>query len=73
MVVQSAALRREPSARGDHRFRPFVNGLDDFCVVDPSQVSERDRSVGMSELPLDHDQPDPLARHLDCVRMAMLV
>jgi hypothetical protein len=37
------SLRREPSARRNHRFGPFVNGQDDLCVVDPSQISGRDR------------------------------
>ena len=67
------ASGRESPAGGNHRFRPVIDRLDDFGVVDPAQVSGRDREVGMPELSLDHDQRDPLAGQLDSVRMAQLV
>jgi hypothetical protein len=50
-----------------------MDRLDDLGVVDPAQVSGCDREVSMPELPLDHDQRDPLARHLDGMRMPQLV
>lgn len=49
---------------GDHRFGSLMDGLDDLGVVDSAEVSRCDREVGVSELALDHDQRDPLARHL---------
>ena len=58
---------------GNHRFGPIVDGLDDLDVIDPSQVSGGDREVGVTELSLDHDQRDPLARHLDRMRMSELM
>jgi hypothetical protein len=70
---RKSALRREPSARGNHRLGPVVDGLDDLDAVDPAQISGRDREVGMPELSLDHDQRDSLAGHLDRVRMPELV
>ena len=69
MSWAESALRRESSACGNHRFGTVVDGLDDLGVVDPAQISGRDREVGMSELSLDHDQRDPLARHPDRMRM----
>jgi hypothetical protein len=35
-----------------------VDGRDDLSVVDPSQVSGRDRQIGMPELSLDNEQRD---------------
>jgi hypothetical protein len=58
---------------GDHRFGSLVDGLDDLGVVDPAEVSGCDREVGVTELALDHDQRDPLARHLNSVRVPQLV
>ena len=50
-----------------------MDGLDDFGVVDSAQASRCDREIGLPELSLDHDQRDPLAGHLDRVRMPELV
>jgi hypothetical protein len=50
-----------------------VDGVDDFGVIDPAQVSRRDPEVGMPELALDDQQRNPFTRHLDRVRMAQLV
>jgi len=50
-----------------------MDGLDDFRVVDPAQISGRDREIGVPELSLDHDQRDPLPGHLDRVRVPQLV
>jgi hypothetical protein len=49
-------FEQELSTRGDHRFWPLMNGLDDLGVVDAAQVSGGDREVGVPELALDHDQ-----------------
>jgi hypothetical protein len=40
-----------------------VDSGDDLGVVDPAQLPGADREVSMPELPLDHEQRDPLARH----------
>jgi hypothetical protein len=37
----------------DHGCWSFVDGVDDFGVVDPAQVGGGDPEVGMTELPLD--------------------
>jgi hypothetical protein len=50
-----------------------VDGVDELGVVDSAQVSRCDCEVGMLELSLDHDQQDPLAGHLDGVRVPQLV
>ena len=68
-----SAFGRELPTRGDHRFGSLVDGLDDFGVVDSAEVSRRDREVGVAELALDHDQRDPLTRHLDRMRVPELM
>lgn len=68
-----SASRRELMPCGDHWFGSLVDGLDDFGVVDPTEISRGDREVGVSELALDHDQRDPFACHLDGVRVPQLV
>ena len=57
----------------DHRRGTLVNRVDDLGVINPAQVRRRDRDVGMPELPLYDQQRDTLTRHLDCVRMPLLV
>jgi hypothetical protein len=58
---------------GDHRFRSLVDGLDDLGAVDSAEVSGCDREVGVTELALDHDQRDPLTRHLNRMRVPQLM
>jgi hypothetical protein len=58
---------------GDHWFGSLVDGLDDFGVVDSAEVSGCDGEVGVAELALDHDRRDPLARHLNRVRVSQLM
>jgi hypothetical protein len=58
---------------GNHRFGSLIDGLDDLGVVDSAEVSGCDREIGMAELALDHDQRDPLARHLNRVRVPQLM
>ena len=60
-------------APGDHRFGSLVHGLDDLGVVDSAQVAGCDREIGVTELALDHNQRDPLPRHLNSVRVAQLI
>jgi hypothetical protein len=43
-------------AGGDHGCGSFVDGVDDFGVVDPAQVDRGDRQVGVPELALDDQQ-----------------
>jgi len=50
-----------------------VDGVDDLGAVDALEVDRGDAEVGVSELALDDDQRDALARHLDRVRVAELV
>jgi hypothetical protein len=50
-----------------------VDRVDDLGVVDPTQVRRGNPEVGMPELALYDQQRDPLARHLDSVRMSQLV
>jgi len=50
-----------------------VDGVDDLGTVDALQVDRRNAEARVSELALDHDQRDALARHLDGVRVAELV
>jgi hypothetical protein len=57
----------------DHRRWTLVNGMNDLGVVNPAQVHRGDREVGVAQLALDHEQRDPLARHLHRVSMAQLV
>jgi hypothetical protein len=51
----------------------LVDGGDVLGVVDAAWVSGGDGQVGVPELPLDDEQRDPLARHLDRVRVAELM
>ena len=51
-----SAFSKELPTGGDHRFGSLVDGLDDLGVVDSAKVSGGDREVGVTELPLDHDQ-----------------
>jgi hypothetical protein len=69
---QSAFRQKWPTGE-NHRFGSLVDGLDDLGVVDSAEVSGRDREAGVAELPLDHDQRDPLARHLYGMRVPQLV
>jgi hypothetical protein len=50
-----------------------VDGFDDLGVVDSLQVDGGDAQVAVAELPLDDDQRDALARHLDGVGVAELM
>jgi hypothetical protein len=63
-----SAFGQELPTGGDHRFGSLVDGLDDLGVVDSAEVSGCDREVGVTELPRDHDQRDPLTRHLGEMR-----
>ena len=58
---------------GDHRFGSLVDGLDDLGAVDSAEISGGDREAGVTELELDRDQRDALARHLRRVRVAKLL
>jgi hypothetical protein len=69
---RSAAGQEVPTG-GDHRFGSLVDGLDDLGIVDSTQVSGRNREIRVTELALDHDQRDPLPRHLNGVRVAQLM
>ena len=66
-------FRYEPGARRDHGCGSFVDGVDDFGVVDPAQIRRGNPEVGVSELALDHEQRDPFAGHLDGVCVAELM
>jgi hypothetical protein len=50
-----------------------VDGVDDLGAVDALQVDRGHAEAGVPELPLDDDQRDALACHLDGVSMAELV
>jgi hypothetical protein len=50
-----------------------MDRVDDLGVVDPAQVRGGDPEVGMPELALYDQERDPLAGHLDSVRMSQLV
>jgi len=50
-----------------------VDGGDDFAAVDALEVGAGDAEVGVTELPLDHDERDAFMRHLDGVSVAKLV
>jgi hypothetical protein len=65
--------RLELPTGGNHRFGSLVDGLDDLGVVDSAEVSGRDCQVGVTELALDHDQRNPLARHLNRMRVPQLM
>jgi hypothetical protein len=71
--IGDSALARQCSADWNHRFRALVDGLDDLRAVDCAQISGCDREIGVPELSLDHDQREPLAGHLDGVRVPQLV
>lgn len=63
----------QPVVGRDHRSWSLVNGVDDLGVVNAPQVHGRDCQIGVPKLALDHQQRDPLARHLHGVCMAELV
>jgi hypothetical protein len=69
----ASAARSAVRVGGDHRCGSVMDGGDDLGVVDPAQVAGGDGEVGMPELSLDHEQRDPLARHLHRVRVSKLV
>ena len=48
-------------AGGNHGCWPLVDRVDDFGVVDPSQVRGGDPEVGVAELALYDQKRDPLA------------
>ncbi len=75
VVASRAGLAQPEESRAcwDHRCRPFVDGVDDFGVVDAAQVGGGDPEVSMTELPLDDHQRNALAAHLDRVGVAELV
>ena len=50
-----------------------MDGLDDLGAVNPTQIRGGDREVGVTELALDDQRRDPLARHLDRVRVPELM
>jgi hypothetical protein len=50
-----------------------MDRVDDLGVVDPAQVRGGDPEVGMPELALYDQERDPLAGHLDRMRMPQLV
>jgi hypothetical protein len=51
-----------------------VDGVDDLCVVDASQVRGGDSEVCvLTELSLDNHQRDAFSGHLDCVGVPELV
>jgi hypothetical protein len=66
---------REPErVRGrDHGRWTLVDGVDDLEVVDPAQVRRGDPEIGVPQLPLDHQERDTLAGHLDRVGVPELV
>jgi hypothetical protein len=53
--------------------RSLVDGVHDFGVIDAAQIQGGDRQVGVTELPLDHEQWNALAGHLDRVCVPELV
>jgi hypothetical protein len=57
----------------DHRGASGVDRFDDFGVVDALQIDRGDAEVAVSELPLDDDQRDAFAGHLDRVCVPQLV
>src|SRR5829696_6074516 len=59
--------------RGDHRWPPVVDGVDDLRGVDAVEVDRRYAEVDVAELALDHFQRDTFAGHLDGVGVAQLV
>ena len=50
-----------------------MDGVDDLGVVDALEIDRCDAKAGMAELPLDDDQRNALAGHLDGVRVTELV
>ena len=68
-----SAPERELSAGRDHRLGALMYSLDDLGAVDAAEVPGGDREIGVPKLSLDHDQRDPLSRHLHCVCVPQLV
>jgi hypothetical protein len=64
---------RQAGVGWDHRGWPLVNCGNDLGVVDPAQVRGGDPEVGMPELALYDQEQDPLAGHLNGVRVPQLV
>jgi hypothetical protein len=50
-----------------------VDGVDDLGVIDAAQIHRGHAEIGVPELPLDDHDRDPLARHLDRMRMPKLM
>ena len=50
-----------------------MDGADDFAAVYALQVDARDAKIGVSELPLNHNERDAFVRHLDGVCVPQLV
>ena len=50
-----------------------MNGVDDLGAVDALEVDRGDAEVGVSELALNDDQRDALARYLDGMGVAELI
>jgi hypothetical protein len=50
-----------------------VHRFNHFGAVDALEIDRGDAKVRVTELALDHVQPDALACQFDCVRMAELV
>jgi hypothetical protein len=67
------SLEAEPSAGGDHRRLPGVDGSDDLGVVDALAINRRDAEVGMPQLALDDIERHPFVGELDGVGVAQLV
>jgi hypothetical protein len=58
------SLEAEPSAGGDHRRLPGVDGSDDLGVVDALAINRRDAEVGMPQLALDDIERHPFVGEL---------
>ena len=50
-----------------------MHSLDDLGVVGTAEIPGWDREIGVTELALDHDQRDPLTRHLYRMRVPQLM
>ena len=50
-----------------------MDDVDDLGVIDPLQVDRGDAEVGVAELPLDHIERHPFARHFDGMSVAKLM
>jgi hypothetical protein len=59
------SLDEDGRACGNRRRWPSMHRADDVTAVDALKVDAGDPEVGVSQLPLNHHERNPLVRHLD--------